>query len=146
MDPTKIYLAQTDTTVGFLSQEASKLAKIKGRPSNKPFLICVDSFATLRRFARVPKTFRRFVRQSDKTTFIYPNVKAVRVVKDERHLRFLKKFGWMYSTSANESGKRFDPAFAKSKADVIVEDSRGLFEGAPSKLLRLGRRRLRRVR
>ncbi len=146
MEPDKIYLAQTDTTVGFLSQDSAKLAAIKKRPPSKPFLVSVDSFARLQGFARVPKRFRRFVRYARKTTFIYPNAKAVRVVRDERHLSFLKKFGWMYSTSANESGKRFDPSFAKAKADVIVEDSRGLFEGAPSKLLRLGRRRLRRVR
>jgi tRNA A37 threonylcarbamoyladenosine synthetase subunit TsaC/SUA5/YrdC len=146
MWPNKIYLAQTDTTVGFLSQDAKRLAAIKGRPANKPFLMEVASFEELKKRARVPKKFRRFVRQAKKSTFVYPNGQALRVVKEELHLRFLKKFGWMYSTSANPSGGRYDPKFAKEAADVVVVDKRGLFEGAPSRILRLGKSTKRRVR
>ncbi len=146
MDPNKIYLAQTDTTAGFLTQNSKKLAKIKNRPPNKPFLICVDSLATLKKFARVPTKFKKEVRRAKKTTFIYPNSKAIRVVKDEMHLRFLKKLNWCYSSSANESGKGFDLEFAKRSAEVIVEDWRGFFEGTPSKLIKLGEKRKKRLR
>ena len=50
MNPTKIYLTQTDTTVGFLSQDYKKLNKIKKRPFNKKILIEVDSLNTLKKF------------------------------------------------------------------------------------------------
>ncbi|WP_197972064.1 Sua5/YciO/YrdC/YwlC family protein [Nitrosophilus labii] len=146
LQPDKIYLVQTETTVGFLSQNAKKLAKVKKRDPNKPFLISVDSFKTLKRFARVPKKYKKMVRRAQKTTFVYPNRKALRVIKDENHLRFLKKFGWMFSTSANESGKRFDYLFAYKNAEVIVEDNREFFEGKPSKLIKLGKNRVKKLR
>jgi tRNA A37 threonylcarbamoyladenosine synthetase subunit TsaC/SUA5/YrdC len=46
MNPNKIYLTQTDTTVGFLSQNKEKLNKIKNRPINQPILIEIDSLNT----------------------------------------------------------------------------------------------------
>ena len=146
MSPHKVYLAQTDTTVGFLSQDAQKLATIKNRPPSKPFLMEVANFKELQKRARVPKKYRRYVRYAKKTTFVYPNSHAIRVIKDKLHLRFLEKFGWMYSTSANPSGGSYDPIFAKEAADIVVTDSRGLFEGRPSRMLRLGRRVKRRLR
>ena len=146
MDPTKLYLAQTDTTVGFLSQDSQKLAHAKRRPSHKPFLIEVDGFKQLQKFVRVPKSFKKLVRRSKRTTFVYPNGKALRVVKDPFHLWFLRRFGWMYSTSANISGAPFDPEVALKLAEIVVEDERGLYEGAPSKIVKLSKKRLRRLR
>ncbi|WP_234697162.1 Sua5/YciO/YrdC/YwlC family protein [Nitrosophilus alvini] len=146
LDPRKVYLVQTDTTVGFLSQNRKRLSEIKNRPVEKPFLISVDSFKPLKKFARVPKKFKKRVRRAKKTTFVYPNGKAVRVVRDDRHISFLKKFGWMYSTSANRSGKRFEREFAFEKADVIVEDQRGFFEGKASEILRLSQRKIKKLR
>ncbi len=146
MNPKKVYLAQTDTTVGFLSQDAQRLAHIKGRPASKPFLIAVASCKLLQKFARVPTLYKNMVRRSKRTTFIYPNNQAVRIVKDHRHKRFLQKFGWMYSTSANRSGERFDEAWAKKRADIVVFESCGFFEGEPSRLFKLGKKRLRRFR
>ena len=72
--------------------------------------------------------------------FIYPNAKAIRVIKDSSHDKFLKKFNYLYSTSANESGKGFDRDFAFSKADIIVEDRRGFSEENPSKLMKLSKK------
>ncbi|WP_345741178.1 Sua5/YciO/YrdC/YwlC family protein [Nitrosophilus kaiyonis] len=141
-----MYLAQTDTTVGFLSQNAKKLSNIKKRDPNKPFLISVDSFKTLKNFSRVPKKFKKEIRRAKKTTFIYPNAKAIRVIKDKHHLDFLKKFEWMYSTSANESGKKFDKNFAIKVCDIIVEDIRGFFEGKPSRLIKVGKKRKIKIR
>ncbi len=146
MNPNKIYLAQTDTTAGFLSQNESGLKKVKRRPCYKPFLMEVASLSELKQFTRVPKKFKKVVRRAKKTTFIYPNKKALRVVKDEEHLKFLRKFGWMYSTSANVSGQGFDIGFAKRAADIVVEDRRGLWEGPPSSLLKVGRKKIKRVR
>ena len=146
MDPRRLYLAQTDTTVGFLSQDSILLAKTKGRPTSKPFLIEAATLQELQRFARVPKRWKNMVRRASRTTFVYPNGQALRVVKDEWHLRFLRRFGWMYSTSANQSGKSFDEGWARSQADVVVEDPRGLFEGEPSQLIKVGKNRKKKIR
>ena len=142
----RVYLAQTDTTAGFLSQDAARLAAIKGRDPKKPFLREADSLATLKNFARIPKKYKKRVRRARRTTFVYPNGEALRVVFDEAHLRFLRRFGWMYSTSANRSGEEFDLEFAKEAADVVAEDERGLFAGKPSKIVRLNKGKIKKVR
>ncbi len=146
MDPRRLYLAQTDTTVGFLSQDSHLLAKTKNRPAGKPFLIEVASLHELKKWARIPNRWKNMVRRSARTTFIYPNGQALRVVKDEWHLRFLRRFGWIYSTSANPSGQSFDEQWARSQADVVVEDPRGLFEGEPSRLIKIGNSRKKKIR
>ena len=146
MNPNKIYLTQTDTTVGFVSQDKTKLNKIKNRPSNQPVLREVESLETLRSFVRVPKIHKKRVRRAKKTTFIFPNGESFRVVRDERHLRFLKKFKWMYSTSANLHGKPFDEVWAREKADITVEDKRGLFEGKASWIFKISKNKIKRIR
>ena len=146
MNPNKIYLTQTDTTVGFLSQNKEKLNTIKNRPKNKKILKEVDSLYTLKKFTRVPKEHKKRVRRAKKTTFIYPNGESFRVVRDIRHLEFLRKFKWMYSTSANLHGQKFDEKWARDKADIIVEDKRGLYEGEASRIYKLGKRKIKRIR
>jgi tRNA A37 threonylcarbamoyladenosine synthetase subunit TsaC/SUA5/YrdC len=142
----EVYLAQTDTTVGFLSSSKTKLNRVKNRPENKQFLITTTTFKTLKSLARVPKRHKKMVRRAKKTTFIYQNEKAVRVIKESSHDKFLKKFNYLYSTSANESGKSFDKDFAFSKADIIVEDRRGFSEENPSKLIKLSKKLKKKLR
>lgn len=146
MNPDLVYLAQTDTTAGFLSQNAEAIARIKNRPLGKPFLISVDSLATLRHFTRVPKNHKNHVRKAKKTTFTYPCGLAIRVVKDEEHLQFLRKLTWSYSTSSNLSGKGFDEAFATAKVDAILFTCKGFFEDKPSSIYKLGKVRMRKLR
>lgn len=146
MNPDLVYLAQTETTAGFLSQNADALSCIKNRPQGKSFLISVDSFQTLRSFTRVPQTHKNHIRRAKKITFAYPCGLAIRVVKDEAHLQFLKKLKWSYSTSSNPSGKGFDEAFAEERADVIVYTSKGFFESKPSSIYRLGKVKMRKLR
>ncbi len=146
MKKNKIYLAQTDTTVGFLSRDYKKLNKIKKRDLNQKILIEVDSLKTLKNFVRVPEKFKNNVRRSKKITFIYSNKNSYRVVKDNKHLEFLKKFKWFYSTSANLSGEKFDKKWAFSKANVIVEDKRGFFEGGASKLYKINNHKIKKIR
>ncbi|MDD3462202.1 MAG: Sua5/YciO/YrdC/YwlC family protein [Sulfurospirillaceae bacterium] len=146
MNPTKVYLVQTETTVGFLSQSADALASTKNRPQTKPFLISVDSIETLKKFARIPKNFSKAVRRAEKTTYVFPCNLAVRVVKQRSHLDFLKKLTWSYSTSANASGKNFNEAFAREKADIIVETCSGFFEDCPSAIYKIGRQKIRKLR
>lgn len=117
-----IYLAQTDTTAGFLSKNLQELNAIKNRPLNKPCLITTSKFKELLKITRIPNKFKNRIRRSKKTTFLYPNLKAVRVVKEHPHTKFLDTYGWFYSTSANLHGQNFNEAWAKGVADVIVDD------------------------
>lgn len=141
----EILLAQTDTTVGFLSQDAGALERIKGRPEGKPFLKVFADFSTLRRFIRVPPSHRIRVRHARKTTFVVAS-QAFRCVAGSDHARLVERYGWLYSTSANPSGGSYDPHYCAERADRIVEDSRGLCESSPSTILRLGRRRVQKLR
>ena len=61
-------------------------------------------------------------------------------------MEFLKKFRWMYSTSANLHGENFNEQWARKTADIIVEDKKGLFEGKPSKIYKLSKNKIKRVR
>lgn len=146
LNPQLVYLVQTDTTAGFLSQNSLKLATSKQRNQKQPFIACVDSLKTLQEFGRVPQKFKKQIRRSQKSTFIYPNNKAIRVVKDALHVEFLQKIRWTYSSSANLTKKSFDMNYAKQKADIIVEDSRGFFEDTPSRIYKIYKTKLRRLR
>ena len=146
MNPNNVYLAQTDTTVGFLSRDYKKLNKIKKRDINQKVLIEVESLKTLKTFTRVPAKFKNMVRRAKKSTFIYQNGESFRVVKDENHLRFLKKFKWMYSTSANLSKEKFDKKWAMKQADIIVEGKKGFFEGEPSNIYKINNYKIKKIR
>ena len=146
LSPQLVYLVQTDTTVGFLSQNSEKLATSKQRDKTQAFIKCVDSLKTLQTFTRVPKKFKNKIRRSSSTTFIYPKNQAIRVVDDENHLKFLKKMRWAYSSSANLTTKNFDVNYAKQKADIIVEDRFGFFEGKASSIFKINSKELRRLR
>jgi len=138
MNKDLIYLVQTDTTAGFLSNNDKRLAHIKNRPQNKKILQAVKSFKTLNSHTRVPKKFRKIIRNSIQTTFVYPNGSAYRVVdKNSIHYNFIKKFSILYSTSANKAKSCFDIKFALKKADIIVENSIGFYEAKPSKIFKI---------
>ncbi len=146
MDKEQLFLTQTDTTVGFLSANVKKLSSAKNRDINQPFLICVDSYKKLNKLARIPKKYKKLVRRSLKSSFLYPNKKAIRVVKDPFHSRFLKEFDFLYSSSANKNREKFDLLYAKSKADIIIEDERGLYESEASNIFKLGKKRIQKLR
>jgi len=143
---TALYLVQTDTTVGFLSRSTSRLTQAKQRNPKQPFLVAVDSFMTLSSHVRVPKVHRKRVRNSVKTTFIYPNKNSYRVVSDERHLSFIKQHASIYSTSANLTEKGFEEGYACANADVIVYEKGGFFEDIPSGIYKLSKRKKLRLR
>ena len=147
MNPDLVYLVQTDTTVGFSSSKDEKLSNIKQRPSNQKILKTLESFVTLKEFARVPKKFRKIVRNSYKTTFIYPNSNSFRVVKsDSSFFDFIKKFRVLSSTSANKTKESFDYDFAFEKCDVEVVGNVGFFETFSSKIYKLSKNRLKKIR
>ncbi len=142
----KLWLVQTDTTVGFLSQDGVRLAHLKERPVDKPFVRVAASFKVLKTISRIPKAHATRVRRSKKTTFVYPNNQAVRVVKEPRHAKFVKPYKWFYSTSANERSLAYDQRFAFANSDIIVEDGKGLYEGQASTIYRLCHSKIKRLR
>jgi len=142
----KLWLVQTDTTVGFLSQDYKRLAQVKERSVDKPFVQVTASFKTLQKSVRVPTEHKVRVRRAKKSTFVYPNNKAVRVVKDPTHAKFIKPFEWFYSTSANEKSLAYSPKFAFAKSDIIVENDKGLYEGEASGIYLLCKSKIKRLR
>ena len=147
MNSDLIYLVQTDTTVGFSSSSDEKLSLLKQRPRTKKILNTVDSFSTLNKNTRVPRNFRKQVRYSKKTTFIYPNGMSYRVVSKNSHFYdFIHKFGVLYSTSANKTGENFERDFAIEGAEVVVEDKRSFYETTASKIIKLAKIKSKRIR
>jgi len=102
-------------------------------------MLCeVDCFKTLLKHTRVPKQFKKKVRKSKLTTFIYPNTTSFRVVdKNHKHYEFIRKFKTMYSTSANLTKKQFEKDWAIEKADIIVEDQDGFSENNHQRYIKL---------
>ena len=147
MNPKLVYLVQTDTTVGFSSINDEKLSNIKQREINQKILKTVDSFGTLKNFTRVPKKYRNMVRKSNKTTFIYPNLDSFRVVnKDSHFFDFVKKFKILSSTSANKTKESFEYNYASKYSDVEVINNLGFFETSSSKIYKLYKNNLKRIR
>ncbi|CAJ99504.1 L-threonylcarbamoyladenylate synthase [Helicobacter acinonychis] len=140
-----VYLAQSDTTIGLLSKDSEQLNALKKRPKNKSVLIESADFRTLKSLVRAPNAFKNLIRRSAKTTFIYPNLNAVRVIRG-RHGDFLKRFKTLYSTSANLTQCTYDKEIASNLADVIVSDERGLFESSSSKIFKLYKNKKVRIR
>ncbi|MDQ1264206.1 MAG: hypothetical protein QG559_1207 [Campylobacterota bacterium] len=141
-----IVLTQTDTTVGFLSQDAAKLYEIKSRPAAKPLIKVYANFKSLLEDSkRVAKKDKNIVRRLKKTTFII-KTNSFRVAKTPLKSQIFRDAHWFYSTSANRSGENYDREFCEAKADIIIEDVQGLSEKKSSTLIKLGRSKRRRLR
>ena len=147
MDSSLVYLVQTDTTVGFSSSNDEKLSVVKQRPKSKKILHTVDSFKTLQEHTRVPRKFRKRVRNSKKTTFIYPNKKSFRVIPKENHFySFISKFNTLYSTSANLTSKNFEMDFALKSCDIIVYTKDEFSEKISSSIYLLSKNKINKIR
>jgi len=144
----RLYFTPTDTTVGFVSQDASKIDRAKRRLPNKHYIRTVDSLATLKRLSRVPQAHKNRLRRAQRTTFIFPNFRSFRLVRGTPHNLLLNRIGWLYSSSANESGKEYSPHYAKRQAEVLVSIPPSLREeqDAPSAIYRLSFRNQIRIR
>jgi tRNA A37 threonylcarbamoyladenosine synthetase subunit TsaC/SUA5/YrdC len=140
----KVFLTQTDTTIGFVSQNAERLTAIKQRPPHKHYIKAVNNLQTLKTFTRVPSSHKKRVRRAVKTTFILPNNYAYRVVKDKHHLLLLNRLKWAYTTSANLSNQSYDEHFAKEAADVIVTPLKEIKQA--SHIYKLGNYAIKRIR
>lgn len=140
----KVFLTQTDTTIGFVSQDADKLTRIKQRPPHKRYIKAINSLRTLQTLTRIPSIHKNIVRRSIKTTFIMPKGDSYRVICDRHHLLLLNRLKWCYTTSANPSGKSFDGVFAKEQAEIAITPLKTTAQ--PSKIYRLGKKNLHRIR
>lgn len=141
-----VILTQTDTTVGFLSQDSELLYSIKSRPSTKPFIKVYKSFKSfLHDKNRVPASQKNLVRRSKKTTFIVKN-RAFRVASPSLDSQILRDLTWTYSTSANKSQESFNREFCETKADIIIEDINGLSEKKSSSLIKINKIKRRKIR
>jgi tRNA A37 threonylcarbamoyladenosine synthetase subunit TsaC/SUA5/YrdC len=141
-----VILAQTDTTVGFLSHDAQKLYEIKSRPQTKPFIKVYKDFRSfLSDGKRVVNGRKNIVRRSKKTTFII-NDFSFRVARSTLNSQILRDSLWFYSTSANRSGEKFSRDFCESKADIIIEDKGGLLENSSSVIIKINSKKQRRLR
>jgi len=140
----KVFLTQTDTTIGFVSQNADRITTIKQRPPHKHYIKAVNSLNTLTESVRVPKVHKNRVRRAKKTTFIMPDGQSYRVIQDKHHLLLLDRLKWAYTSSANLSGDSYDEDFAKKAADVIIEPLIGTKQA--SHIYKLGLKKLRKIR
>ncbi|MBA1438512.1 MAG: hypothetical protein FAF05_05945 [Epsilonproteobacteria bacterium] len=142
----QVILTQTDTTVGFVSQDKERLNQVKSRPSNKHFLRTFVDLKTLKNnHIRIPNSKKKLLRRAKKTTFIVNN-KAFRVASFPLHSQVLRNLVWSYSTSANKSGHNFEREYCNTKADIIIEDKNGLFESQASRLLKINNKTIKRLR
>lgn len=140
----KVFLTQTDTTIGFVSQNPDKLTHIKQRPPHKHYIKAVNSLKTLKTFTRVPQKHKNRVRRAKKTTFIMPNGHSYRIIRDKHHLLLLDRLKWAYTTSANLSGQPYDENFVKEVSDVIVEPLNKTSKS--STIYKLGKKTMNRIR
>ncbi|WP_428737115.1 hypothetical protein [Sulfurimonas sp.] len=141
-----VILTQTDTTVGFISQNSVTLTSIKIRSNTKPFIKVFTSLKALKQNTiRVPNRYKTSVRLSKKSTFIVKN-QAFRIATYPISSNILRTLQWSYSTSANESGKNFDENYCRTKADIIIEDQNNLEEKQASKLFKINNKKIKRLR
>lgn len=147
MNSELVYLTQTDTTVGFLSNNDIRLCGAKQRDPKQKILQVVDSYNTLNKYVRVPKKHKKFIRRAKTTTIIYPNTLAFRVVhQNSSHQNFLKKFHTMYSTSANKTKNKFDAKYAKENSDVIVYSKHTFSETKASSIYKINKQKIKKIR
>jgi len=140
-----LYLTPTDTTIGFVSQDSSKIDIAKKRPPNKCYIRVVNSLKTLKTFIRVPQKYKNRIRRSKRTTFIMPSGDSFRVVKQSKHNLLLDRLKVFYSSSANLSGEEYNREYALQQAEVVVCEPYSQ-DNKASKIYRLGVKRIRTIR
>jgi len=140
----KVFLTQTDTTIGFVSQNRERLSLIKKRPAGKHYIKALPSLASLKAHTRIPACHKNRVRRAKKTTFILPDSNSYRVVHDRHHNLLLARLKGAYTTSANQSGKAYNEQFATEMADVIVLPLKQT--DTPSTILKIGKTHIKRIR
>ena len=141
-----VFLTQTDTTMGFVSQNARRLTHIKQRPPHKHYIKALPSLRALNSFVRVPNKYKNHIRRAGRTTFIFPNGYSYRIIKEKQHLSLIQKLGWAYTTSANLSGEKFNGLFALDAADIIIKYPLYAKQRSASHIFKINNMRMKRIR
>lgn len=156
-----VFLAQSDTTAGFLSANPMRILEVKNSPKDKAILRESCNLAHIKNLSRIPRILQKHLRRTQKRTFIFDNNHSFRVIHESHlgnkshtkgelninlHHIFLKQFGTLFSSSANQKGKKFEIGFASNCADIIISDNRGIFEDTPSSIFRVKKTRMRQIR
>ncbi len=140
-----LFLTATDTITGFVSKDKAKLDRAKKRASDKNYITALPSLSALKKRTRVPDMHKNLIRRSRRCTFIMPDKRSWRIIRDKIHLLLIERLGWSYTTSANLSGEEFDGSFAKNVADITIYPLESP-ASSPSKIYRLGKKTLKRIR
>ena len=142
----RVILSQSDTTVGFFSQNSRKLYRIKNRKTSKAFIKIYKNFKILNEIGpRVPQKFKNNVRRSKKISYVVKNM-AFRVSCSSLDSQLLRDLSWHYSTSANQSAKSFNRNFCEQKTDIIIENKFGLRELSSSSLFKINQKKRKKIR
>ena len=147
MNSSLIYLTQTDTTVGFLSSNDKKLSEVKKRDPKQKILQVVSNYTSLNKLVRVPNKHKKFIRRAKRTTIIYPNKLAFRVVSNSSsHQNFLQKFNVMYSTSANKTKNIFNEQYAINNSEIVVYSKEKFEEKQASSIYKINKQKIKKIR
>lgn len=90
-DCAPVFLAQSDTTAGFLCANPKKLNRLKKRDENQKILLALSDFIELKKRFRIPLFAKKMVRNARKTSFVLPNGKSFRVVKKSQRISMEEK-------------------------------------------------------
>jgi tRNA A37 threonylcarbamoyladenosine synthetase subunit TsaC/SUA5/YrdC len=145
MDKNIIYLAQCDSTVGFLCNDEIKLNKIKHREQNTKNILAIKSFKVLKNLqeskqnqvCRVPNKYKNLIRRAKKTSFIIKNFSFRIINKENNHFNFINKFDYIYSSSANLHKQKFNFKTAYELCNVCVYSSFNMKECKSSSIIKL---------
>lgn len=85
-DCAPVFLAQSDTTAGFLCANPKKLNRLKKRDENQKILLALSDFIELKKRFRIPPFAKKMVRNARKTSFVLPNGRSFRVVKKPQRI------------------------------------------------------------
>lgn len=90
-DCAPVFLAQSDTTAGFLCANPKKLNRLKKRDENQKILLALSDFIELKKRFRIPPFAKKMVRNARKTSFVLPNGRSFRVVKKPQRISMERK-------------------------------------------------------
>ena len=87
---------------------------------------------------RIPQKYKNLIRRSKKTSFIVGDFSFRVIDKQSDHFRFISKFDYVYSSSANLHNKSFDFDVAFELCDVCVFGGGGISsKNSASKIIKL---------
>lgn len=135
----KVFLSPTDTILGLgalanSEQAVKRIAQIKNRPNEKPFILLVEDFVRLRSLVEVTPLHEHLIIHSERpTTIVYDKVKnvakhllaedgsiAIRLISLPSVSGIIRYFDQpLVSTSANISGEAAPMSYNQISKEVL---------------------------